>query len=171
MVMTVFKKVKGSLRSTTKKSSYLALNSKNLASKRTKLELKLAKTRPARVIKPKLSRSVGLIARKKAIRVLLDSGSSGDLLFMKKGASKYMHMVNRVTPRSWGTSNGTFITKHVGDIEIAFVDYSESKRIRLRSDIVEYSPGKSAPMYDLIFGKETMHELGSSWISKKRPYK
>ncbi len=33
-VMTVFKKVKGSLRSATKKSSYLALNSKDLASKR-----------------------------------------------------------------------------------------------------------------------------------------
>jgi hypothetical protein len=32
-IMTVFKKVKGSLRSTTKKSSYIALNSKDLASK------------------------------------------------------------------------------------------------------------------------------------------
>jgi hypothetical protein len=69
-------------------------------------------------------------------------------------------MVKRVTPRLWGTSNGTFITKCVGDIEIAFVDYSESKRIRLRPDIVEYTPGESAPMYNLIIGKETMHELG-----------
>ena len=40
------------------------------------------------------------------------------------------------------------------------MDYSESKKVRLRPDIVEYSPGKSAPMYDLIIGKETMHELG-----------
>jgi hypothetical protein len=69
-------------------------------------------------------------------------------------------MVKRVTPQSWSTSNGTFTTKHVGDIEIAFVDYSESKRIRLRPDIVEYGPGESIPMYDLIIGKETMHELG-----------
>jgi hypothetical protein len=159
-VMTVFKKVKGSLRSATKKSSYLALNSKDLASKKTKMELKLAKTRPAWASKPKLSRSMGLIARKKAIRVLLDSGSRGDLLFMRKGASKYVHMVKRVTPQSWGTSNGAFITICVGDIEIAFVDYSESKRIRLRPDIVEYSPGESVPVYDLIIGKETMHELG-----------
>ncbi len=171
MVMTISKKTKGSLHSATKKSSYLALNLKDLASKRTKLELKLAKTRPARVIKPKLSRSMGLVASKKAIRVLLDSGSSGDL-FLKKGASKYIPMVKRVTPRSWGTSNGTFVTKRVGDIEIAFVDYSESKKIRLRPDIVEYSPGKTAPVYDLIIGKkETMHELGVSWISKKKPYK
>ena len=48
----------------------------------------------------------------------------------------------------------------MGDIEIAFVDYSESKKVQLRPDIVEYSPGKSAPMYVLIIGKETMHELG-----------
>jgi hypothetical protein len=71
-----------------------------------------------------------------------------------------MHIVKRVTPRSWGTSNGTFITKSVGDIEIAFVDYSNSKRVRLRPDIVECNPGKSVPMYDLIISKETMHELG-----------
>jgi hypothetical protein len=147
-IMTDFKKIKGSLCNATKKSSYLAINSKDLACKRTKLELKLAKTRPAWVIKPK------------AIRVLLDSGSSGDLLFAKKGASQYIHMVKRVTPRSWGTSNGTFITKRVGDIEITFVDYSsEGKRIRLRPDIVEYSPGKLALVYDLIIGKKTMHEL------------
>jgi hypothetical protein len=71
-----------------------------------------------------------------------------------------MHMVKRVTPRTWGTSNGTFATKQVGDIEIAFVDYSKSKRVRLRPDIVEYGPDKSVPLYDLIIGKETMHELG-----------
>ncbi len=80
-VMTIFKKTKGSLRSATKKSSYLALKLKDLASKRTKLELKSAEIWPAWVIKPKLSRNVSLVASKKAIRVLLDSGSSGDLHF------------------------------------------------------------------------------------------
>ena len=65
-----------------------------------------------------------------------------------------------VTPKTWGTSNGTFTTRQVGDIEIAFVDYSKSKRVRLRPDIVEYGPGESIPLYDLIVGKETMHELG-----------
>ena len=48
----------------------------------------------------------------------------------------------------------------MGDIEIAFVDYSESKRVRLWPDVVEYGPGESIPLYDLIVGKETMHELG-----------
>ncbi len=91
-VMTIFKKTKGSLRSTTKKSSYLALKSKDLASKRTKLELKLAKIGTARVIKPKLSRSMGLVASKKESRVLLDSGSSGDLL-LKKGKKSPMSRI------------------------------------------------------------------------------
>ena len=80
-------------------------------------------------------------------------------------------MVKRVTPRSWGTSNGTFVTKCVRDIEIAFVDYSESKKIRLRPDIVEYSPGKMAPVYNLIIGKETMHELGVILDFKEKTYK
>ncbi len=48
----------------------------------------------------------------------------------------------------------------MGDIEIAFVYYSESKRVWLRPDIVEYCPGKSVPVYDLIINKETMHKLG-----------
>ena len=64
----------------------------------------------------------------KTIRVLLDSGSSGDLLFMKKGSSKCISVVKRVVPQSWGTSNGTFVTDRVGDIEISFVEYSASKR-------------------------------------------
>jgi hypothetical protein len=141
-VMTIFKKTKGSLRSATQRSSHLALSAEDLASKKTKLELKSAKARPVWAIKPKLSHSMGLVASKRAIRVLLDSGSSGDLLFARKGASKYIFMVTRVNPRSWGTSNGTFVTKHVGDIGMAFVDYSESKKLRLRLDIVEYSPAR-----------------------------
>jgi hypothetical protein len=48
----------------------------------------------------------------------------------------------------------------VGDIKIAFMDYSSSKRVYLAPDIVEYKPGLDAPMYDLIIGKNTMHKLG-----------
>jgi hypothetical protein len=79
---------------------------------------------------------------------------------MKKGSSKNISIVRRAVPQSWGTSNCTFKTDKVGDIEISFVDYSTSKKIRLKPDIVEYNPGNGAPMYDLIIGKETLHELG-----------
>jgi hypothetical protein len=47
----------------------------------------------------------------------------------------------------------------VGDIEISFVEYSASKKVCLQPDIVEYSPGDQATMYDLIIGKQTMHNL------------
>jgi hypothetical protein len=67
--------------------------------------------------------------------------------------------VKRVVPQSWGTSNGTFVTDRVGNIEISFVEYSASKRVCLQPDIVEYGLGDQVPMYDLIIGKQTMHDL------------
>jgi hypothetical protein len=79
---------------------------------------------------------------------------------MKKGSSKHISVVKRVVPQSWGTSNGTIITDRVGNIAISFVEYSASKKVRLQPDIVEYSPGDQAPMYDLIIGKQSIHNLG-----------
>jgi hypothetical protein len=98
--------------------------------------------------------------KNKTILVLLDSGSSRDLLFMKKGSNKPISVAKWAVPQSWSTSNGTFITDKVGDIEISFVEYLASKKVRLQLDIVEYSPGDQAQMYDLIIGKQTMHNLG-----------
>jgi hypothetical protein len=46
--------------------------------------------------------SYKLVVKSKTIRVLLDSGSSGDLLFLKKGASKHIPVINRLTAiRFW----------------------------------------------------------------------
>ncbi len=131
----------------------LELNSTNLWLKSKKLHLDRAK-------KPNQSISYGLKVKNKTIRVLLDSGSSGDLLFMKKGSSKRISIAKRVVPQLWGTSNGTFVTDKVGDIELSFVEYSASKKVCLQPDIVEYSLGDQAPMYDLTIGKQTMHDLG-----------
>ncbi len=65
---------------------------------------------------------------------------------MKKGSSKCISVVKRVVPQSRGTSNGTFVTDRVGDIEISFVEYSASKKVRLQPDIVEYSLGDQGMM-------------------------
>ncbi len=43
---------------------------------------------------------------------------------------------------------------------MSFVEYLASKKVCFQPDIVEYSPGDQAPMYDLIIGKQTMHNLG-----------
>ncbi len=84
---------------------------------------------------------------------MLDTGSSNDLLFIKKGSQKYIPTVKRVLPQSWGTSNGTFQMKKVGTIDISFIEYSASKSVRLTPDIVEYEVGAPSPLYDLIIGK------------------
>ncbi len=131
----------------------LELNCTNLELNSKKIRLDCAKT-------PDPSVSSGLKVKNKTIRVLLDSGSGKDLLFMKKGSSKCIFVVKRVVPQSWGTSNGTFVKDRVGNIEISFVEYSASKKVRLQPDIVEYIPGDKAPMYDLIIGMQTMHDLG-----------
>ncbi len=39
------------------------------------------------------------------------------------------------------------------------MDYSTSKRVRITLDIVEYSD-ETPPMYDLILGKQSLHDLG-----------
>ena len=48
----------------------------------------------------------------------------------------------------------------MGDIATSFVEYLASKKVRLQPDIVQYSQGDQMPMYDLIIGKQTMHNLG-----------
>jgi hypothetical protein len=70
-----------------------------------------------------------LIVNTKTIRVLLDTGSNGDLLFIKKGSNKYVTTVKRAVPQSWGTSNGTFQTKKVDEINISFIEYSASNSV------------------------------------------
>jgi hypothetical protein len=81
---------------------------------------------------------------------LLDTGLSGDLLFIRKGSQKYIPNMKRAVPQSWGTSNGTCQTKRVGLIDISFMEYSASKSVKLTPDIVEYEVGAQAPLYDLV---------------------
>jgi hypothetical protein len=82
-----------------------------------------AKSHQIGLNEPAKNASEGLIVKKKTIRVLLDTGSSGDLLFIRKGSQKYIPCTKRAAPQSWGTSNGTFLTKKVGEIDISFVEY------------------------------------------------
>jgi hypothetical protein len=117
---------------------------KKLASKLKKLELNCTslklnskKTHSDCTKMPDPSISSGLYVKNKTIRVLLDSGSSGDLLFMNKGSSKCISVVKRVVPQSWGTSNGTFVTDRVSSIEISFVEYSASKKVHLQASNVQ----------------------------------
>ena len=58
------------------------------------------------------------VLKKKILRILLDSGSSGDLMFHKKGAKKCSPYLDRQVPKSWCTSNRVFQTKGKASLEI-----------------------------------------------------
>ncbi len=49
----------------------------------------------------------------------------------------------------------------MGEIDISFAAYSISKSVHLTSDIVEYDLGANAPLYDLIIGKQSLHDIGA----------
>ena len=85
--MTVFCSKKKSSVALSLRKGTNAIKSKKLALNQSNLKQKHAKTRQNRPFEHDRGASKKLIV-KKTIRVLLDSGSSGDLLFMKKGASK-----------------------------------------------------------------------------------
>ncbi len=110
---------------------------------------------------PSSNASERLIVKENNLRVLLHTGSSGDLLFIKKGSHTYIPTLKRSVSQSWGTSNGTFQTKEVGMINLCFVEYSRSKSVHLTPDIVEYEAGAPSPLYDLITDKQTLHDIGA----------
>ena len=87
------------------------------------------------------------------IKVLLDSGSDGDLMFHEKGTPKHFPYLARQVPNSWHTSNGSFLTKGRSKVSLKFFEYSNSKEFLVTPDVVEYDRKKMAkPMYDLILG-------------------
>ena len=93
-------------------------------------------------------------------RVLLDTGTNGDLYFQKKNKISGPPYVTRAIPQAWHTSHGIFCTEKVGELEIMFPEYSHSKRFSITPDIVEFDDPKLAPPFDLIIGTATMEDLG-----------
>ncbi len=93
------------------------------------------------------------------VRVLLDSGSDEDLVFVSKDKPMLLSYSKRVVPQSWYALNGIFQTKQKGRVELNFFDYSDSKRYYSGPNVVECERN-SKPQYDLIPGNETMEELG-----------
>ena len=98
---------------------------------------------------------------KRVWRVLLDSGSDGDLLFVHRANKERIPQKERFAPQKWKTSNGTFRTTKVGNLEMKFPAFSESKKLfKLKPDIVDIPATENKPVYDLIIGVETMAKMG-----------
>jgi hypothetical protein len=97
--------------------------------------------------------------KQKLVRVLLDSGSDGNLVYVDKDKPMLLPSSKRLVPHSWNTSNGIFQTKHKAGIELNLFEYSDSKRYLVEPDIVNYDKNNK-PQYDLILGVKTMKEYG-----------
>jgi hypothetical protein len=60
---------------------------------------------------PNNDASKRLLVKQKTIRVLLDTGSSGDLLFIEKGSQTYIPTTKRAVPQSWALQMAPFKRK------------------------------------------------------------
>ena len=96
---------------------------------------------------------------KRVLRVLLDSGSDGDLLFLYDGDT-LTPTKKRISPQKWRTSNGTFTTTEVGDLKVTFPEFSNSKRASFRPDVIRLPKNSTKPVYDLIIGVQSLANLG-----------
>ena len=103
----------------------------------------------------------GLSSRRRHIvqlwRVLFDSGSDADLLFVKAGSNSVPYDV-RMIPQAWHTSMGVFSTTKQADLDLVFPEYSHNKRFHVRPDIVEYDDKNNRPYFDMIIGTETLEK-------------
>ncbi len=93
------------------------------------------------------------------MRVQLDSGSDGDLVFVDKDKPMLLPSSKRLVPQSWNTLNAMFQTKRKAKIKLNFFEYSNSKRYLVDPDIVKCDKN-IRPQYDLILGVKTMHKYG-----------
>jgi hypothetical protein len=88
----------------------------------------------------------------KIVRVLLDSGSDSNLIFVNKDKPMLLPYLKRLVPQSWNTSNGIFQMRHKSRVE-------HSKRYHVEPDVVKYDKNNRL-QYDLILGTVSMTEFG-----------
>ena len=72
------------------------------------------------------------------VKVLLDSGSDGDLNFLQKGTDKHFPYLKRQVPKSWHTSNGSFQMNGRAKLRVKFFEYSMSREYFIQPDVIDY---------------------------------
>jgi hypothetical protein len=76
--------------------------------------------------------------KQKIVRVLLDSGPNGDLIFVNKDKPMLLPYSKRLVPQSWNTLNGTFQMQRKARVELNFFEYLDSKSYHVEPDVVKY---------------------------------
>ena len=101
----------------------------------------IAKTRYQKATKnqaqQRLKNSAGSHSGNTVIKVLLDRGSDGELMFHEKQTPMHFPYFTRQVPNFWHTSNGNFFTKGRSKVSLKFFEYSNSKEFLGKPDIVE----------------------------------
>jgi len=105
---------------------------------------------------------------KHVLRMLFDSGSEGDIMFMSKKMQRDLpwDMMSLAFPVTWGTSNGTFKTSLRAKMQVLLPEFSQSKLFELEPDVKIVK--EDEVKYDLIVGVQTMAAWGVVLDFKKQ---
>lgn len=93
------------------------------------------------------------------LRVLLDTGSDGDLFFPTKRLLKLFEKKESAYPVTWGTSNGKFTTRVKAMMRLMLPEFSQNKIFDLTPDVKVIEDDRKVA-YDLIIGIETLAKWG-----------
>jgi hypothetical protein len=88
--------------------------------------------------------------KQKMVRVLLDSGSDGDLIFVNKDKLMLLPNLKRLVPQLGNTLNGIFQMGCKARLELNFFEYSDSKRFHLETNVVKYDKDVSSSMTSFL---------------------
>ena len=99
--------------------------------------------------------------KKRILRVLLDSGSDGDLVFVQEGTKSYISFKERYAPQKWRTSNGIVTTIKVGVMDVIFPEFLSSKVASFKPDVVTIPKTANPPAYNLIIGVKSLAKIGA----------
>ena len=71
----------------------------------------------------------------KVWKVLLDSGSDGDIVFIKRSERHTIDVHKRLHPQKWRTSNGVFETNKVANLQLTLPKFNASKTMSVMPDV------------------------------------
>ena len=92
---------------------------------------------------------------------LLDSSLDGNLLFITKLKLNNIPNEKKNPAETWQTSNGTFTTTYLDNLEIMCPAFSKSKISSVHPDIFIVDESDGEPMFDLILCVEHVAEFGT----------
>jgi len=91
----------------------------------------------------------------KPLKVLFDTGSDGDLFFVKRRHLRNYESHETAYPTTWGTSTGKFRTNMMAQLQLMLPEFSQNKVFSAEPD-VKLVDDDASYSYDLIIGIGTL---------------